>query len=58
MVEHFLTRSPVTVRGDKLAAEVLRVLEEHRVDDLVVLDGRTRPIGIVDSQDLARIRLV
>ncbi len=53
-----LTRSPVTVRGDRLAAEALHVLETHRVDDLVVVDAENRPIGIIDSQDLARIRLV
>jgi arabinose-5-phosphate isomerase len=48
----------VTVRGDRLAAEVLRILESHRVDDLVVLDEASRPIGIVDSQDLARFHLL
>ena len=57
-VERFLTRSPITVQGDKLAVEVLRILEEHRVDDLVVLDEEGRPMGIVDSQDLARFRLL
>jgi arabinose-5-phosphate isomerase len=53
-----LTRSPITVRGDRLAAEALHVLETNRVDDLVVVDAENRPIGIIDSQDLARIRLV
>lgn len=57
-VGQFLTKSPVTVRGDKLAAEALHILESHRVDDLVVLDEDSRPIGIVDSQDLARFRLL
>lgn len=58
LVGTVLTRSPVTVRGDRLAAEALHVLETHRVDDLVVVDAENRPIGIIDSQDLARIRLV
>jgi arabinose-5-phosphate isomerase len=57
-VEGFLTRAPITVRGDKLAVEVLRILETHRIDDLVVVDEENRPIGIVDSQDLARERLL
>jgi arabinose-5-phosphate isomerase len=57
-VEHFLTRKPITVRSDKLAVEVLRILQEHRIDDLVVLDAEQRPVGVVDSQDLARLRLV
>ncbi len=57
-VEKYLTRNPITVGGDKLAAEVLHILEKHRIDDLVVVDGENRPIGVVDSQDLARFRLV
>ena len=57
-VEGFLTRNPITVREDKLAIEVLHILEKHRIDDLVVVDDANRPVGIVDSQDLARCRLV
>ena len=57
-VDRFLTRKPITVRDDKLAVEVLRILQSHRIDDLVVLDENGRPAGVVDSQDLARFRLV
>jgi len=57
-VERFLTRTPVTIRGDKLAVEVLQILEQNRIDDLVVVDENDRPIGVVDSQDLARCKLV
>ncbi len=54
----YMTRHPITVRGDHLAAEVLHILEKHRIDDLVVVDETNRPIGVVDSQDLARCRLI
>ena len=57
-VTNFLTRTPVTVRDGALAFEVLHILEKHRIDDLVVLDEARRPVGIVDTQDLARHRLV
>lgn len=57
-VSEVMTRNPITVNGDKLAVEVLQILERHRIDDLVVLDAQQRPIGIVDSQDLARFKLV
>jgi arabinose-5-phosphate isomerase len=53
-----LTPHPITVGADKLAAEVLHILEKNRIDDLVVLDEEGRPIGIVDSQDLARFKLI
>jgi arabinose-5-phosphate isomerase len=53
-----MTRNPICIAGDHLAADVLRVLQQHAIDDLVVVDAANRPIGIVDSQDLARFRLL
>jgi len=55
-VGQFMTKSPVTIGGDKLAAEALHVLKTHRIDDLIVVDGNGRPIGIIDSQDLSRLQ--
>jgi arabinose-5-phosphate isomerase len=57
-VTGFLTLKPITVRAGALAFEVLRILEKHRIDDLVVVDEGNRPVGMIDTQDLARFRLV
>ena len=57
-VRDFLTVNPVTVQEDGLAAEVPLLLERHRIDDVVVLNAKGEPVGVVDSQDLARWRLV
>ncbi len=57
-VGDLMTRNPICVAGDHLAAEVLRILQHHAIDDLVVVDEANRPMGIVDSQDLARFRLL
>ena len=57
----FMTPKPVTVEAGKLAVEVLRVMEKHAVDDLIVVEtknGCPVPVGLVDSQDLAKFRLV
>ena len=51
-----MTESPITVEGDKLAAEALHVLKTHRIDDLIVVDRAGHPVGVVDSQDLARLQ--
>jgi len=55
-VRAFMTSSPITIGGDKLAAEALHVLKTHRIDDLIVVDEQNRPIGIIDSQDLSRLQ--
>ena len=57
-VGDFMSLRPVTIDGSKLAAEALQILERHRIDDLVVLDESRRPIGVVDSQDLTRLKIL
>ena len=58
LVADLMTLNPVTVHKDKLAVEVLNLLERHRIDDLVVVDDAQVPVGIVDSQDLTRLKLL
>jgi len=57
-VSRFMIRRPVTIQSDRLAAEILNVLERHPVDELVVLDETRTPVGIVDSQDLSRLHIL
>ena len=58
LVADLMTLNPVTVHKDRLAVEVLNLLERHRIDDLVVVDDENVPVGIVDSQDLTRLKLL
>ena len=57
-VGEFMTRAPVSIGGDRLAVEILALLENKRIDDLVVVDDDGRPIGLVDTQDLTRLKLL
>lgn len=57
-VSQFLTRSPITIRRDKLAVDVLQIIQQYRIDDVLVLDEEEKPCGVVDSQDLALHRLL
>jgi arabinose-5-phosphate isomerase len=57
-VATLMTRNPITVRSDALAVEVLRTIGENRIDDIVVLDEAGKPVGLIDTQDLARLRIV
>lgn len=56
-VSQHMTRNPVAIRGDRLAAEAVRILEEHRIDEIIVVDEARRVIGLVDVQDLSRARI-
>jgi arabinose-5-phosphate isomerase len=57
-VAAFMTRSPKTIREDALGVEALRLFEAHKIDDLIVLDGRSRPVGLIDGQDLPKLKIV
>ena len=57
-VATFMTQNPVSIMFDKLATEVLALLEHRRIDELVVVDSEDRPVGLVDTQDLTRMKWV
>ncbi len=53
-----MTTSPSTIRAESLAVEILTTLAARRIDDLPVVDEEGRVLGLIDSQDLARHRLL
>jgi arabinose-5-phosphate isomerase len=53
-----MTRRPVVLREDALAAEALRVFDERNIDDLVIVDRHGVPVGLVDSQDLPKFKVM
>lgn len=57
-VADLMTRQPITVRSDALAVEVLNAIGDNRIDDIVVLDADGKPVGLIDTQDLARLKIV
>ena len=57
-VSQFMTCDPVTLFSDSLAAEAITTIGSHRIDDIVVLDHDQKPIGLIDTQDFARLKLI
>ena len=56
-----MTRNPICIGDEALAAEALKIFNDRNIDDLIVVNRRREPIGIVDSQDLpklAKLKLV
>lgn len=52
-----MTRRPITIRDSSLAADALRIFNERNIDDLIVINGKGEPVGMVDSQDLPKLKL-
>jgi arabinose-5-phosphate isomerase len=53
-----MTRRPVCIRADALAIEALKVFNERSIDDLIVVNARREPVGLVDSQDLPKLKMM
>ena len=57
-IGEFATQKPFTVHEDRLAAEALHILREKKIDELPVVDGRGRAVGLLDVQDLLKAGFV
>jgi arabinose-5-phosphate isomerase len=53
-----MTRHPIRIREDALAVEALRIFNEKSIDDLIVVNQKGEPVGLVDSQDLPKLKVV
>jgi arabinose-5-phosphate isomerase len=53
-----MTRQPVWIREDALAVEALKIFNQRDIDDLIVVNASHQPVGLVDSQDLPKLKLM
>lgn len=57
-VADLMTRNPISLTEDSLAVEAVKKVGEKRIDDIVVVNSEGKPVGLIDAQDLARLKLV
>jgi arabinose-5-phosphate isomerase len=53
-----MTRNPICIRDSALAAEALKIFNERNIDDLIVVNAKSEPVGLVDSQDLPKLKIM
>ncbi len=53
-----MTPNPICIRDEALAAEALKIFNERNIDDLIVVNAKREPVGLVDSQDLPKLKLM
>lgn len=56
-VASVMTRSPKTIHVSRMVEEAARILSEHKIDQLIVLDDAQRPVGLIDIQDIVDVRI-
>lgn len=52
LVAERMTRNPITISKDMPVPDALKLMREHKVRRLPIVDTRGRPIGIVSEKDL------
>lgn len=57
-LKRVMTRHPICIRATALAVEALKVFNERNIDDLIVVNAKREPVGLVDSQDLPKLKIV
>jgi arabinose-5-phosphate isomerase len=57
-VATFMTRNPKVIAENALGVDALRLFEAHKIDDLIVINAQGRPVGLVDGQDLPKLKIV
>ena len=53
-----MTPNPKTIGADKLAVEAARLMEDHKIHALLVVDADNRVVGALNIHDLLRARVV
>jgi arabinose-5-phosphate isomerase len=57
-VGQIMTKKPITIKKDKLAAEALRIMQTKKIDEIPVVDKINKPVGLLDVQDILDAGLV
>jgi arabinose-5-phosphate isomerase len=57
-VGEVMTKRPITVGPQMLAAEAMHILQDKNIDEVPVIDKNKRPVGLLDVQDLLKAGLV
>src|SRR5688572_7958642 len=57
-VATFMTRNPKVISENALGVDALRLFEAHKIDDLIVVNSRGKPVGLIDGQDLPKLKIV
>lgn len=46
------SRTPITTTPEKLAQEAARIMQERKIDQIIVVNQNNSPVGLIDIQDL------
>jgi arabinose-5-phosphate isomerase len=57
-VDEVMTRGPKSIGGKALATEAVHLMEQHKINQLLVVDERGSLIGALNMHDLFRAKVI
>jgi arabinose-5-phosphate isomerase len=57
-VAELMTPGPRTIRPEALAVEAVQLMERHKINQLVVVDGNDKVVGALNMHDLFRAKVI
>jgi arabinose-5-phosphate isomerase len=57
-IDSIMTRNPRTIGPDKLAVEAVQIMEDHKVNQLLVVTGEGTLVGALNMFDLFRAKVI
>ena len=53
-----MSADPITIQEESLAVEALNLFDQEPIDDLIVVNTDGAPVGLIDTQDLPKMKLM
>jgi len=57
-VNSVMSRNPRTIAPDALAAEVVQIMEQHNINQMLVVDADNKLVGALNVHDLLRAKVI
>ena len=57
-IDRVMTKNPTTLASESMVRDAVKIVREKRFDEIPVVDSQGRPIGIIDVQDLAALKVI
>jgi arabinose-5-phosphate isomerase len=58
LVRQVMSANPRTIRAERLAVEAVKLMEDHRISQILVVDEDRRLIGALNMHDLFRAKVI
>lgn len=57
-VRDVMTRTPMVIQSNHLAAEAFQILRARKIDEIPVVNKKNEPVGLIDVQDILKAGIV